>query len=279
MTVSKNSTENISHLAMSIEPTVQDLFNLTGKKILITGASGYLGSSMARGLAEAGATVIVGSREATRAFDVAKALPGNRNHCGVAIDHMSEASIRKGFKSAVEQVGTIDALVNNGNEAVNKDWAEVDAEQFTQQLGNATGFFLLARLLRDHAVKQKAPASIVMIGSMYGIVGSYPDAYQDIGSASPVGYHTLKGGIIHMTRHLAVYWAQDHVRVNCLSPGPFPNFPKVPTEMVDRLCQKSPMKRMGLPHALKGSLLLLVSDAGSYITGQNLLVDGGWTAW
>lgn len=279
MTVSKNSTENISHLAMSIEPTVQDLFNLTGKKILITGASGYLGSSMARGLAEAGATVIVGSREATRAFDVAKALPGNRNHCGVAIDHMSEASIRKGFKSAVEQVGTIDALVNNGNEAVNKDWAEVDAEQFTQQLGNATGFFLLARLLRDHAVKQKAPASIVMIGSMYGIVGSYPDAYQDIGSASPVGYHTLKGGIIHMTRHLAVYWAQDHVRVNCLSPGPFPNFPKVPTEMVDRLCQKSPMKRMGLPHELKGSLLLLVSDAGSYITGQNLLVDGGWTAW
>ena len=192
---------------------------------------------------------------------------------------MSEASIRKGFKSAVEQVGTIDALVNNGNEAVNKDWAEVDAEQFTQQLGNATGFFLLARLLRDHAVKQKAPASIVMIGSMYGIVGSYPDAYQDIGSASPVGYHTLKGGIIHMTRHLAVYWAQDHVRVNCLSPGPFPNFPKVPTEMVDRLCQKSPMKRMGLPHELKGSLLLLVSDAGSYITGQNLLVDGGWTAW
>jgi len=279
LTVSKNSTEHISHPAMSIEPTVQDLFDLTGKKILITGASGYLGSSMARGLAEAGATVIVGSRETNRAVDVAKALPGNTNHCGVAIDQMSEASIRNGFNSAVEQVGTIDALINNGNEAVNKDWTEVDAEQFTQQLGNATGFFLLARLLRDHAVKQKAPASIVMIGSMYGVVGSYPDAYQDIGSASPVGYHTLKGGIIHMTRHLAVYWAQDNVRVNCLSPGPFPNFPKVPPEMVERLCQKSPMKRMGLPHELKGSLLLLVSDAGSYITGQNLLVDGGWTAW
>ncbi|AWT60884.1 MAG: Dihydroanticapsin 7-dehydrogenase [Candidatus Moanabacter tarae] len=264
---------------MSIEPSVQDLFNLTGKKVLITGASGYLGSSMARGLAEAGATVIVGSRETARALDVAKGLPGNRNHCGVAIDHMSEASIRKGFNSAVEQVGTIDALVNNGHEAVNKDWTEVDAEQFTQLLGNATGFFLLARLLRDHAVKQKIPASIVMLGSMYGVVGSYPDAYQGIGSASPVGYHTLKGGIIHMTRHLAVYWAQDNVRVNCLSPGPFPNFPKVPSEMVKRLCKKSPMKRMGLPHELKGSLLLLVSEAGSYITGQNLLVDGGWTAW
>ncbi|MEP0761261.1 MAG: SDR family oxidoreductase, partial [Chloroflexota bacterium] len=90
--------------------------------------------------------------------------------------------------------------------------------------------------------------------------------------------HTLKGGIVHMTRHLAVYWARDRVRVNCLSPGPFPS-PKVNPQMVQRLITKSPMRRMGQPHELKGALLLLVSDAGSYITGQNLLVDGGWTAW
>ena len=81
-----------------------------------------------------------------------------------------------------------------------------------------------------------------------------------------------------MTRHLAVYWAKDQVRVNCLSPGPFPN-EKAPAEMVKRLIQKSPSGRMGVPHEVKGPLLLLVSDAGSYITGQNLLVDGGWTAW
>ena len=81
-----------------------------------------------------------------------------------------------------------------------------------------------------------------------------------------------------MTRHLAVYWAKDKVRVNCLSPGPFPN-EKAPAEMVKRLVQKSPAGRMGVPHEVKGPLLLLVSDAGSYITGQNLLVDGGWTAW
>ncbi|MEZ6146475.1 MAG: SDR family oxidoreductase [Planctomycetaceae bacterium] len=89
----------------------------------------------------------------------------------------------------------------------------------------------------------------------------------------------LQGGIVHMTRHLAVYWAREKVRVNCLSPGPFPNEPTVPAEMVERLNTKSPMKRMGLPHELKGALLLLASDAGSYITGQNLLVDGGWTSW
>ena len=81
-----------------------------------------------------------------------------------------------------------------------------------------------------------------------------------------------------MTRHLACYWAKDHVRVNCLSPGPFPS-EKAPQEMVERLKQKNPMRRMGEPHELKGALLLLASDAGNYITGQNLLVDGGWTAW
>ena len=113
---------------------------------------------------------------------------------------------------------------------------------------------------------------------MYGIVASYPDAYQDVCNYSPASYHALKGGVIHMTRHLAVYWAKDRIRVNCLSPGPFPS-ERAPAEMVERLCTKSPMERMGTPDELKGALLLLASNAGSYITGQNLVVDGGWTAW
>ena len=81
-----------------------------------------------------------------------------------------------------------------------------------------------------------------------------------------------------MTRHLAVYWAGDGVRVNCLSPGPFPP-PRAPAEMVDRLRDRSPSKRMGLPHELKGAIVFLASDASSYMTGQNLVIDGGWTAW
>ena len=111
--------------------------------------------------------------------------------------------------------------MNNGNEAQEKKWTDVTADEFTRQLANATGYFLLARLMRNHVVA-RAPASIVMLGSMYGLVGSYPDAYEGVCPASPVGYHALKGGIVHLTRHLAVYWARDGVRVNCLNPGPFP---------------------------------------------------------
>ena len=262
------------------EPTVGQLFDLTGKTALISGGTGWLGSSLAAALAEAGATVVVSSRDRHRAEAVAEKLPrtGGAAHHGVEIDQLNEDSIHNGFEDALQRAGKIDILVNNGHAGLADDWTTVTADGFTQQLSNATGYFLLARLLHGHAVDRGAAASIIMLGSMYGVVGSYPDAYAGVCPASPVAYHTLKGGIVHMIRHLAVYWAKDRVRVNCLSPGPFPS-DKAPAEMVERLCTKSPMGRMGLPYELKGALLLLASDAGSYITGQNLVIDGGWTAW
>jgi len=262
------------------EPTVAELFDLTGKRALVTGASGYLGGALARALAEAGATIVVSSREFSRAEAVAATLPasGGAAHRAVQLDHMDEASIEGGFAQAVEAAGGLDVLVNNGHDPLANDWTDVTGEQFSRQLANATGYFLLARLMREHAIGRGAPASVIMLGSMYGIVGSYPEAYKDVCPASPVAYHTLKGGIVHLTRHLAVYWARDGVRVNCLSPGPFPS-PKVSSELVRRLCEHSPMNRMGLPYELKGAIVYLASDASSYMTGQNLVIDGGWTAW
>lgn len=260
------------------ESTVQQLFDMTGKTVLITGASGHLGRSLSAALAEAGATIVVASRDISRARATAAALPGDVQHFSVELDQLNEESVNSGFNAAVDAAGQIDVLINNGQQGHAMDVTDVTAEAFSQDLQNATGYFLLARRLRDHVVSRDSSGSIVMIGSMYGVVGSYPDAYEDICAASPVQYHTLKGGIIHMTRHLAVYWAKDNVRVNCLSPGPFPG-EAAPAEMVERLKTKSPMARMGQPEELKGAVLLLASQAGSYITGQNLLVDGGWTAW
>ena len=261
---------------MKPEPTIQQLFDLTGRTALITGASGHLGRSMANALAEAGARVIVASRDAATGKKTAAQI-GDR-HLSVVLNHMDEKSINRGFAQAVKQAGQIDILFCNGHEALGADWRTVTGAQFNRQLQNATGYFLLARKLRDHSVEKSIPASIVMIGSMYGVVGSYPAAYKDLGGANPVAYQTLKGGVVQMTRHLAVYWAQDNVRVNCLSPGPFPS-PVASPKIVQRLKANSPMNRMGQPHELKGAVVFLASDASSYVTGQNLLIDGGWTSW
>ena len=254
-------------------PRVSELFDLTGRSCLVTGASGWLGSAFARGLAEAGATVIVSSRELERATAARDELPGAQRHHAVTLDHMDDASIRRGVERALELAGRIDVLVNNGHEPVPGDWTDVTQDAFERQLRNCAGYFELSRRVREHACERGGGASIIQLGSMYGLVGSYPDAYPDVCPASPVAYQALKGGIVQMTRHLAVYWAKDGVRVNTLSPGPFPA-PQAPREMVERLETRSPMGRMGAPWELAGAVVFLASDAR-----QNLVVDGGWTAW
>lgn len=267
-------------MAIEQEPNISQLFDLRGRVSLVTGAGGHLGSAMASALAEAGSRIICTSRDAARATAAAAALPDpyGVNHFGLELNQLDAKSIDRAIDEANRSVGAIDVLVNNAHEPLSSDWTDVSADDFNRQLANVTGYFLLARHVRNRAVERGKPASIVMVGSMYGLVGSYPDAYQSVSPASPAAYHALKGGVLQLTRHLAVYWANDNVRVNCLSPGPFPSKSANP-QLIERLKAKSPMGRMGKPHELKGAILLLASDAGSYITGQNLIVDGGWTAW
>jgi NAD(P)-dependent dehydrogenase (short-subunit alcohol dehydrogenase family) len=262
------------------EPTIQELFDLSGRVALVTGATGHLGGALARALAEAGCRVVAGSRDRSRARDAAARLggPAAGSHLAVAVDHMDETSVAAAVAEVLGEAGRIDVLVDNGHEQLAADWRSVTPAEFTRHLANATGYFSLARHVRDAAVAAHRPASVIFLGSMYGVVGSYPDAYAGVCNASPAAYHALKGAIVHLTRHLAVYWAADGVRVNCLSPGPFPS-PAAPADMVARLERKSPMGRMGRPDELKGALVFLASDASSYVTGQNLLVDGGWTSW
>jgi gluconate 5-dehydrogenase len=256
------------------------LFDLTGKVALVTGARGHLGKAMAIALAEAGGRVVVTSRDEAAALQVARSLPavGHGAHIGVALDYLDPASIERGFTAAVERAGHLEILVNNGHQVLSSDWRSVSSTEFNRQLALGTGYFLLARLLRDHVVKRSGSGSVILVGSMYGLVASYPEAYEGLCAASPAAYQFLKGGIIQLTRHLAVYWARDRVRVNCLSPGPFPGG-QADGRVVERLERHSPMGRMGSPHELKGAVVFLASDASSYVTGHNLVVDGGWTAW
>lgn len=264
-----------------MEPSVTELFDLSGKVALVTGATGHLGREIAAGLAEAGASVVAASRSKSRAVKVADEFPqvGSAKHLGIELNHLDERSIAGGFAEAVKIGGKVDILVNNGHEATMRTWHDVNFEEFNVQLANATGYFLLARQLRDHALSRGASANIIMVGSMYGIVSSIPAVYEGIGPGNPVAYQVLKGGVIQLTRHLAVHWAADRIRVNTLSPGPFPEPSKVPAELALRLADHSPMKRLGTAAELKGAAVFLASDASSYVTGHNLVVDGGWTAW
>lgn len=263
------------------EPTLQKLFDLSGKVAIVTGASGWLGSAMSRALAEAGATLVVTSRDAQQAVAFAASLPGT-NHVGMALQQDETDAIPAFVAQVVERLGRVDVLVNNAYGGTAPSIETATAEDFDRAYHTGvTAYFLLAREVARHLRSRRAPGSIINIASMYGVVASYPDAYSDLPINSPPIYHGLKGGLVHLTRHLAAYWAADNIRVNAISPGPFPSQSvqdRLP-DFIERLEQKVPMGRMGKPHELKGLVVLLASDAGSYITGQNILVDGGWTAW
>jgi NAD(P)-dependent dehydrogenase (short-subunit alcohol dehydrogenase family) len=263
------------------EKTIHDLFNLQGKVALLTGAAGWLGSVMSRALAEAGAMLAVTSRSGERAAEFAATLPGG-GHIGLEFDQGDAGSIPGLVHEVVERLGRIDILVNNAYGGTAPSIESATAEDFDRAYHTGvTAYFLLAREVADHLRSRGAPGSIINIASMYGVVASYPDAYTGLPVNSPPNYHGLKGGLVHLTRHLAVYWAKDNIRVNAISPGPFPTDKtqeRLP-EFIQRLDQKVPMGRMGRPEELKGLVVLLASEAGSYITGQNILVDGGWTAW
>ena len=139
----------------------------------------------------------VASRRLERGEKAAAALPRHdgADHFCVQLDHKDDASIQRGFTETVDRVGRLDILFNNGQSGAGNDWTDISREQFQDHFANPAGYFLLARLAREHAVQREAAASVIMLGSMYGMVASYADAYEGICPASSVGYHALKGEI------------------------------------------------------------------------------------
>jgi gluconate 5-dehydrogenase len=269
-------------------PTIQELFDLKGRVALVTGGAGWLGTAMSEALAEAGANLAIASRGVEKCQALANRLSENGPECiALKLDVTDEDQVRSVVDRTADHFGRLDILINNaysGPVHESSDATDIDNATGDDLLasfrGNTLQYFLAAQQAVKHMRKAKA-GSIINNASMYGVVGSYPDAYTGLPVNSPINYHACKGGVVHMTRHMAVYWAKDNIRVNAVSPGPFPK-----TEMKDRLAdfiarleKKTPLGRMGLPHEIKGVTLLLASDAGTFITGQNILVDGGWTAW
>ena len=262
-------------------------FSLEGDIALVTGATGHLGSMMAEALAAAGAHVLLNSRHVQAAADLADSLSTRgMKATAAAFDITDPGATAAEVARLRAQFAHLDILVNNAHAGRPAQIEETLPADFTQafSVGVQSPFFLVKQLLplmEAAASRRRGGASIVNISSMYGSVSPDPSIYGDSGQNSAAYYGAAKGALIQLTRYLAVHLAPRGIRVNTLSPGPFPGASarKAAPDFVARLSAKVPMGRVGEAREICGPLLFLTSPASAYVTGVNLPVDGGWTAW
>ena len=255
-----------------------ELFSLQGRVILVTGGYGHLGRAICKGLAEHGAHVFVPgrSRETFRATfrDEAPAIDF------VDVDLRSTPSIAAGFRKVYETTGRIDVLVNNAFYSRGQSPEALDDADWAYGVDGTLGSAY--RCIREVLpyMKTNGRGKIINVASMYGVASPDFRVYAEHPSfLNPPHYGAAKAGLIQLTRYFGVYLARQNIQVNAVSPGPFPSDDVAQnTSFVKTLASRVPMGRTGHPDELKGVFVFLASDASSFMTGQNLTVDGGWTA-
>ena len=272
---------------MKKSPIMPNTFRLDGCTICITGATGYLGKALVRGCSDAGAKLIITARNTERLADLCSRLKEeDREFEAIPCDISDPLQRELLANELVSRVGRLDALINNAHGGRPGPWSQSDDADFAlaQALAVTGPHDLIQRLLpvlREGAHMRKGGASIVNISSMYGSVSPDPTIYGDSGLNSPPQYGAAKAGMNQLTRYLAVHLASDNIRVNAITPGPFPRLEiqkKMP-DFCEKLTKKVPLKRLGQPEELVGPVIFLASDASSFVSGICLPVDGGWTAW
>lgn len=258
-----------------------ELFSMNGKSVFLTGGAGYLGASIAKGLLEAGAKVAVA--------DVAKTLPDDlevEDACRlIECDLSINDSVKIAMKRCSEIFGSIDVLIHCGVYGAGygpqgTDLSAIDDDIWQKGIDGTLGStFRTTREVLPY-FKQRGKGVIVNIASMYGVVSPDPSIYASSGQNNPPAYGAGKAGVLQFTRYCAAHLAERNIRVNTIIPGPFPNPRGLNDEdFTQALRRKTMLGRVGIPKELVGAVLLLASEASTFMTGSAITVDGGWTAW
>lgn len=259
----------------------RSIFSFENKNIWIFGSAGYLGQSTVLLLAEMGARILCVDLENKAQTFVNSLVLKNHLVTPESLDVADIDGLNRFVAEHVDKDGVPDGLVNLTFNSTAKKMEDLEGKDFDgANHTSLTSTFILSREV-GMAMAKKRKGSIVLFSSMYGMGAPYPDVYKEPMVKNSIEYGVDKAGIIQMTRYLAVHWGKSNVRCNCISPGPFPN-PTVQNtypDFIQRLSEKSPMGRIGDPDEIASTVAFLLSDASSYITGHNLVVDGGWTCW
>jgi NAD(P)-dependent dehydrogenase (short-subunit alcohol dehydrogenase family) len=255
--------------------SVRQLFDLTGRVAIVTGASIGLGRQIAEGLAEMGADLVLCARKQERCQQAAQELQQLKvKAMALACDVKDPTSVQRLVDDTFSQFGRIDVLVNNAGISWGAPTEQMSVEDWNKVIEtNLTGTFLCAQAVGKIMIRQ-GRGKIINIASVAGLGGAPPEL-------PAIGYHASKGGVISFTKDLACKWAHHNIQVNAIAPGWFP------THMSSRILERYrdlflshiPLRRFGSDHDLKGAAVFLASDASDYVTGHILVVDGGQSAW
>lgn len=274
--------------------TRDSIFSLEGKTAVLTGASGFLGRTFAEALLANGARVVALGRSERLDPEVKKLADrfGNDRIRSLRVDMYDLRALGECLDKIASEEERVDILVNNAHElgpktGFNIPEGSLEEGSYDQWMRNLTGGVYWAALSVQKLGKRMREAhrgSIINISTMYAVVAPSPQLYAGTKFMNPPGYSASKAAMLSFTRYVAAFWGPHGIRANAILPGPFsntedagPNAVNPDDPFVERLKARTCLGRTGKPHELAGALLFLASDASSYVTGQGLLVDGGWT--
>lgn len=253
---------------------LEELFSLRNKTILVTGGARGIGKAVAEHCAAVGADIVVFDLNGEAAAETA-ALIAKEHNCrtiSYEVDVTDYKAVGKCLKMAIEHMGKIDLLFNNAGIVIQKPVIEATPEEWKKVIDvNLNGVYYVAQQFGKYLIENNIKGAIVNTASMSGTIVNYPQLQ--------ASYNTSKAAVVHLTKSLAYEWALNDIRVNCISPGyiftELTSF--VREEWRGKWAESTPMKRLGKPEELAGAVIYLLSDSASFVTGSELVIDGGFT--